>query len=133
MVPTSPLPRSCLTRFATSQQLPREIKWAAKTTKPSITMKKTFLLSIITASCFAGLAANAADDAASVTTQNKPVAGQEQMTNSAAQLTQAGWQLWQARKLDDAAGKFQQATLLAPDNAEAWNGLGWAKFNSGHA
>ena len=46
-------------------------------------------------------------------------------------LTQAGWQLWQARKLDEAAAKFQQAVQLAPDNADAWNGLGWAQFNAG--
>jgi tetratricopeptide (TPR) repeat protein len=47
------------------------------------------------------------------------------------QLTQEGWQLWQAQKLVEAAEKFQQATQLAPDDANAWNGLGWAEFNSG--
>ncbi len=29
--------------------------------------------------------------------------------------------------------KFQQAVKLAPDDANAWNGLGWASFNSGKA
>jgi serine/threonine protein kinase/tetratricopeptide (TPR) repeat protein len=55
-------------------------------------------------------------------------------TNSdASQLTQAGWQLWQAHKLDEAAAKFQQAVQLAPDDANAWNGLGWATFNAGNS
>jgi tetratricopeptide (TPR) repeat protein len=44
---------------------------------------------------------------------------------------QDGWQLWQARKLDEAAAKFYQAIGLAPNDANAWNGLGWATFNSG--
>jgi len=50
-----------------------------------------------------------------------------------ARLTQDGWQLWQARKLDEAAGKFRQAVKLDPKNANAWNGLGWATFNAGKA
>jgi tetratricopeptide (TPR) repeat protein/predicted Ser/Thr protein kinase len=50
---------------------------------------------------------------------------------SASQLTQEGWQLWQARQLDEAAAKFNQAVKLDPKKAEAWNGLGWASFNSG--
>ena len=50
---------------------------------------------------------------------------------SAAQLTQEGWQLWQARRLEDAAIKFNRAVRLDPKKAEAWNGLGWAYFNSG--
>ena len=54
-----------------------------------------------------------------------------QTTGDAAQLTQAGWQLWQARKLDEAAAKFRQAVELAPGDANAWNGLGWATFNAG--
>jgi cytochrome c-type biogenesis protein CcmH/NrfG/predicted Ser/Thr protein kinase len=47
------------------------------------------------------------------------------------QLAQEGWQLWQARRLPEAAAKFQQAVKLAPEDANAWNGLGWAAFNSG--
>ena len=54
-------------------------------------------------------------------------------TGAAAQLAQAGWQLWQVRKLDEAAAKFQQAVQLAPDDANAWNGLGWAQFNAGNS
>jgi tetratricopeptide (TPR) repeat protein len=49
----------------------------------------------------------------------------------ASRLTQEGWQLWQARQLEQAAAKFNQATKLDPKKAEAWNGLGWASFNSG--
>ena len=52
---------------------------------------------------------------------------------NSAQLTQEGWQLWQARKLDEAAAKFQQAVQLAPGDANAWNGLGWAQFNAGNS
>jgi Flp pilus assembly protein TadD/predicted Ser/Thr protein kinase len=57
--------------------------------------------------------------------------GHDQPPRDVLQLTQAGWQLWQARDLAGAAAKFQQAVQLAPDNVDAWNGLGWAQFNSG--
>jgi tetratricopeptide (TPR) repeat protein len=50
---------------------------------------------------------------------------------SVAQLTQEGWQLWQARQWDEAAAKFNRAVRLAPKNSEVWNGLGWASFSSG--
>ena len=50
---------------------------------------------------------------------------------SAAQLTREGSQLWQAQRLDEAIAKFNQAGKLDAKNAEAWNGLGWASFNSG--
>lgn len=50
---------------------------------------------------------------------------------NASQLTQEGWQLWQARQMEQAAEKFNQAVKLAPNDAHAWNGLGWALFNSG--
>jgi len=49
------------------------------------------------------------------------------------QLTQEGWQLWQARKLAEAEAKFQEAVRLAPGDANAWNGLGWAQFNAGNS
>src|SRR5208283_2745265 len=49
------------------------------------------------------------------------------------QLTQEGWQFWQAGKLAEAAAKFQQAVQLAPSDANAWNGLGWAQFNCGQS
>ena len=37
---------------------------------------------------------------------------------NAAQLTQEGWQLWQARQWDEAAAKFNRAVRLAPKNSE---------------
>jgi tetratricopeptide (TPR) repeat protein/predicted Ser/Thr protein kinase len=50
---------------------------------------------------------------------------------NAGQLTQDGWQLWQARRLDEAAVRFRQALKADPKEANAWNGLGWASFNMG--
>jgi pentatricopeptide repeat protein len=46
-------------------------------------------------------------------------------------LAVQGWQLWQERKMREAAGIFEQAVKLDPENANAWNGLGWSRFNSG--
>ena len=50
---------------------------------------------------------------------------------NATELTREGWQLWQARQLDEAAAKFNRAVKLDPKQVEAWNGLGWALFNAG--
>jgi tetratricopeptide (TPR) repeat protein len=50
---------------------------------------------------------------------------------NAGQLAQDGWQLWQARRLDEAAAKFRQALKADPKEVNAWNGLGWASLNSG--
>ncbi len=46
-------------------------------------------------------------------------------------LATAGWQLWQQQRFADAIPKFEQAVELDPDSTQAWNGLGWARFNSG--
>ena len=46
--------------------------------------------------------------------------------------TQAGWQLWQQQKYEDAMAKFNEAVQADSNNADAWNGLGWVAFNSGH-
>ena len=35
------------------------------------------------------------------------------------------------RQWSEAAAKFSRAVKLDPKQAEAWNGLGWASFNSG--
>jgi predicted Ser/Thr protein kinase/cytochrome c-type biogenesis protein CcmH/NrfG len=50
---------------------------------------------------------------------------------NAMQLTQEGWQLWQAHQWNEAAAKFNRAVKLEAKQTEAWNGLGWATFNSG--
>jgi Flp pilus assembly protein TadD len=47
------------------------------------------------------------------------------------ELAQQGWQLWQERKMSEAAAKFEEAVAMDAENANAWNGLGWAKFNGG--
>ena len=60
-----------------------------------------------------------------------PITGTNDASGSTLQSMQEGWQLWQARKWDEAAAKFNQAVALAPQDANAWNGLGWATFNSG--
>ncbi len=58
---------------------------------------------------------------------------EQSSTSESSQLdTQAGWQLWQERKLDQAAAMFNKAIQGDSNNVEAWNGLGWATFNSGH-
>lgn len=49
----------------------------------------------------------------------------------AEQLASAGWQLWQKQKYSAAADKFEQAVQLDPESTNAWNGLGWARFNGG--
>lgn len=46
-------------------------------------------------------------------------------------VTAEAWQLWQKHQMSEALDKFQEATKLNPDNADAWNGLGWVYFNSG--
>lgn len=48
-----------------------------------------------------------------------------------AQVAGEGWLLWQKQQFAAAVEKFKQATELNPENANAWNGLGWASFNGG--
>lgn len=55
----------------------------------------------------------------------------KERADRALQLAEEGWSLWQERKLDAAAQKFQQSVKLDPAATNAWNGLGWAEFNSG--
>jgi tetratricopeptide (TPR) repeat protein len=54
-------------------------------------------------------------------------------SESAMQLSQEGWQLFQKRELDQAADKFGQAVKLNPKLTAAWNGLGWCRFNTGNS
>jgi Flp pilus assembly protein TadD len=49
----------------------------------------------------------------------------------AAELTQQGWAHWQKGEIAEAIAKFDQAVKADPKNENAWNGLGWASFNSG--
>ena len=56
---------------------------------------------------------------------------EEAKIERAEELAAQGWQLWQQRKLGEAATQFEQAVQLDPDSANTWNGLGWARLNSG--
>jgi len=46
-------------------------------------------------------------------------------------LSNEAWQLWQRRDFAGAVEKFDQALKIDPTNANAWNGLGWARLNGG--
>jgi serine/threonine protein kinase/Flp pilus assembly protein TadD len=47
-------------------------------------------------------------------------------------LSQEGWRLFfQKNRCDEAAAKFSEVLTLDPNDANAWNGLGWASFNGG--
>jgi tRNA A-37 threonylcarbamoyl transferase component Bud32/thioredoxin-like negative regulator of GroEL len=61
-----------------------------------------------------------------------PVASATPDPETGAQVAQQAWHLWQSGQLADAVRKFGLAVLLAPEDANAWNGLGWAHLNSGH-
>ncbi len=42
-----------------------------------------------------------------------------------------GWNLWHKRQWEQALPRFEQSVTLYPENAEAWNGLGWTQFQLG--
>lgn len=48
-------------------------------------------------------------------------------------LAAEGWQLWQQRKMVAAEKKFEESVKLDPKGANAWNGLGWSRFNGGNS
>ncbi len=58
-------------------------------------------------------------------------AAKETSRENASQLAGEAWELWRAQRFAEAALKFEAAVKLAPGDAGAWNGLGWARFNSG--
>ncbi len=62
-----------------------------------------------------------------------PVADKKTRVAQAEDLTKQGWQLWGEQKFGDAIKPFEQAVELDPESSAAWNGLGWARFNSGDA
>ncbi|MEO2019521.1 MAG: tetratricopeptide repeat protein [Fuerstiella sp.] len=45
--------------------------------------------------------------------------------------TSEGWELWKKRELQDAELAFLDAVQLNKDDANAWNGLGWCRSNTG--
>ncbi len=62
-----------------------------------------------------------------------PVADKKARVAQAEDLTKEGWQLWGQQRFGDAIKPFEQAVELDPESSAAWNGLGWARFNSGDA
>lgn len=48
-------------------------------------------------------------------------------------LTKEGWQLWSQTFYGQAENKFAAAVALDPAAKDAWNGLGWSRFNGGEA
>ena len=68
---------------------------------------------------------------AAIAIPNFVKARQHSQQLAAQQMTQAGWQLWQDQKYPEALAQFQTAVDLNPNETNAWNGLGWAQFNSG--
>jgi Flp pilus assembly protein TadD len=58
-------------------------------------------------------------------------ASQDARIEQAEAIAVQGWQLWQKRSMREAAAKFEEALALDAENANTWNGLGWARFNGG--
>ena len=46
-------------------------------------------------------------------------------------LCAQGWRFMRERNMDEAEKRFERATGADPRNADAWNGLGWSRFNQG--
>jgi tetratricopeptide (TPR) repeat protein/tRNA A-37 threonylcarbamoyl transferase component Bud32 len=67
---------------------------------------------------------------AAATEAARPLSDEERIERGEA-LSVEGYALWRQQKLSDAIDKFEQAVALDPQSANAWNGLGWARFNSG--
>ncbi len=51
----------------------------------------------------------------------------------AAALSAEASQLWHAGRWAEAEAKFEAAVKLNPESVNAWNGLGWSRFNGGDA
>jgi Flp pilus assembly protein TadD len=64
------------------------------------------------------------------TTEPAPADRREAVARADAHAAQ-GWQLWRQQKMAEAAQQLEQAVALDAGAANSWNGLGWARFNSG--
>ena len=104
----------------------RSWRWIAVIVVPVIVLASLALTIAVSLSEWTSKSGNSASTGVSLL----PPQAKDQLRE---QLTQEGWQLWQARKLVEAEAKFQKAVQLAPGDANAWNGLGWAQFNAGNS
>lgn len=43
----------------------------------------------------------------------------------------AAWRLWEEQRFAEAEAAFEKTVKNEPANANAWNGLGWSRFNAG--
>ena len=59
------------------------------------------------------------------------VVGSSASADSAADLSKAGWELWNQQNYSEAEQRFADAVKLNPKAADAFNGLGWSQFNQG--
>ncbi|HLX72900.1 MAG TPA: protein kinase [Verrucomicrobiae bacterium] len=116
-------------RWQTAQELRTQLETLAAdspllhSTKPKgAIVKIRSVIALVLAAAILGAAA-----ATLVIMKTKNSGGNSQ------QLAQQGWQLWQQRNWNQAIASFQKAIDRDPKNIEAWNGLGWATFNSGKA
>src|SRR5262249_31788596 len=71
------------------------------------------------------------DSKAANSTAGKEKLSEEARVEKGDALARQGWELWKKQQYDQAAKKFEAAVKLDPDSANAWNGLGWARFNGG--
>ncbi|QDU91112.1 Cellulose synthase operon protein C precursor [Pirellulimonas nuda] len=62
-----------------------------------------------------------------------PGAAVAQTEGDPAARSAEGWRLWQAQEFGPAQQQFEMAVELDPKAADAWNGLGWSRFNGGDA
>jgi tetratricopeptide (TPR) repeat protein len=51
--------------------------------------------------------------------------------NVSVKLASQAWTLWSQQKLEESEKLFRQALEKDPNNANAWNGLGWVMHNQG--
>jgi Flp pilus assembly protein TadD len=64
--------------------------------------------------------------------RSKPL-DEDARIEEAEELATQGWQLWREQNIREAAAVFERAVELDAENANIWNGLGWARFGGGDA